>query len=552
MTRFFWTIALVLLWCAPAAAQNQPCPVPWIFTNGSGGTFQPDANQVNQNFAAIEACLLPATTTSLGIVQPDGVTITVNGQGVISAGLVGDSVLNNSDLMLAKTTSFPNGVFRIAYSGAPLAPTSTPLFYLPSTSPCVLGAGAGDGGSQVKSGDNLCWIAQIPSTGADIKWWGLPSNPINFYATTTGNDYGAPGAGVNYCVVVAIPCATPIQASAAANKFCVNGGNAWLNLGAGSWAYTIQQNGPLKCAGNSGVGLEQGEIVVNGTGASSTTLTGAPGQNRATDAKSFGMLAVQNLTITSATVDIWTEIGGDTDIYTGVVLGAAGSQLIHTEDPGSQTNLWDSITVSGGSHIAWLADTNSSVEFNPVGGSPTVTFVGSPAFSAEVADAAYNSTIYIGADWVFTGTVTGPQFLDLDNGVIQYNGSTLAGNSGGLIDGQGVLDPSIPPLSYTVTVGSLGTGGHISSTLNSDVSGYVNVVTGNSGTTGTVEIEVQFADFIAGRICSWQPSSGYILPGFFANSTGFTDSTSTVVIFSSSPLPLNTSFFFQYQCTGRS
>ena len=60
------------------------CQVPWIFTNGSGGSFQPDANQINADYAALQKCLVPATTTSLGLVQPDGVTITVNGQGVIS------------------------------------------------------------------------------------------------------------------------------------------------------------------------------------------------------------------------------------------------------------------------------------------------------------------------------------------------------------------------------------------------------------------------------------------------------------------------------------
>ena len=133
--------------------------MPNIFVNGPGNLI--DANQLNANFAALEKCLVPATTTSLGLVQPDGKTITVNGQGVISAGLSGDSVLSNVDLMASKTTTYPLGVWRIAYQGAPLAPTSPPLFYLPSSSPCVLNAGAGDGGSQVRSADGLCWLADF-------------------------------------------------------------------------------------------------------------------------------------------------------------------------------------------------------------------------------------------------------------------------------------------------------------------------------------------------------------------------------------------------------
>ena len=75
--------------------------------------------------------------------------------------------------MAAKTSTYPNGVWRIAYSGATLAPTSPPLFYLPSPSPCSLNAGAGDGGFQVRSADGLCWIADFPDPkGVDIRWWG--------------------------------------------------------------------------------------------------------------------------------------------------------------------------------------------------------------------------------------------------------------------------------------------------------------------------------------------------------------------------------------------
>jgi hypothetical protein len=84
MTRVL-ALAFVALFALCGVAQAQVCQVPVIFANGSGGTVSPDANDLNANFAALQNCLIPATTTSLGLVQPDGSTITVSGQGVISA-----------------------------------------------------------------------------------------------------------------------------------------------------------------------------------------------------------------------------------------------------------------------------------------------------------------------------------------------------------------------------------------------------------------------------------------------------------------------------------
>ena len=188
MIRALALAALALLALA-GSSQAQVCQVPWHFVNGPGNFI--DANQVNANFAALEKCLVPATTTSLGLVQPDGITITVNGQGVISSAAGGsDSVLTLLDLENTSTVAFPNGVWRISYLGAPSAPTSPPLFYLPTTSPCALNGGAGDGGSQVSSKDGLCWLAQFQD-GGDVRQWGALCNG-------TGDDYPPIQAAVNY------------------------------------------------------------------------------------------------------------------------------------------------------------------------------------------------------------------------------------------------------------------------------------------------------------------------------------------------------------------
>lgn len=68
---------------------------------------------------------------------------------------------------------FPNGVWRDDYSSGLGAP---PLWYVISNSPCSLNAGAGDGGSQVPSSDNKCFIARFPASGADVREWGAFCN----------------------------------------------------------------------------------------------------------------------------------------------------------------------------------------------------------------------------------------------------------------------------------------------------------------------------------------------------------------------------------------
>jgi hypothetical protein len=450
MTRYLWIIALVLaVLAAPAAAQNFPCPVPWTFTNGSGGSFQPDANQVNQNFAAIEACLLPATPGSLGIVQPDGVTITVNGQGVISAGLVGDSVLNNSDLMLAKTTSFPNGVFRIAYSGAPSAPTSTPLFYLPSSSPCVLGAGAGDGGSQVKSADNLCWIAPIPAGQAYIEWWGLTPNPINTYISKTGND------SANFCVIQASPCLTITQATNACFKFNVEGGNCIVNAlpgGSNEWDENVFVNGRLPGAGNTCVNpnLSQpisdcGQVVFNGNG---TEVWNGGGDCGTLVVSDFGVVSVQNManlegTGSSCSSTIFVQLGGDVNLYAGNTYGPATIGIFHNENSGSHINSWKTQTLAG--NATYLVSGGSTADFQVGVGS--LAFSGTPTFNTLFFGES-NAVFQINPTNVFSGAANTSDEYQLKTGAVFNIYQTQSplwpggGGTGFLYSGGRIYSPS--------------------------------------------------------------------------------------------------------------
>jgi hypothetical protein len=48
-----------------------------------------------------------------------------------------------------------------------------PLTYVSTAAPCSLRGGAGDGGAQVRTGDQGCWIASFPGNVADAREWGV-------------------------------------------------------------------------------------------------------------------------------------------------------------------------------------------------------------------------------------------------------------------------------------------------------------------------------------------------------------------------------------------
>jgi hypothetical protein len=117
------------------AAQAQVCQVPWTFSNGP--QYGIDANQINANFAALQKCLVPATLSSLGLVRPDGNTITVNGQGVIStvggaaAGIPPNFIASNVGNFVQDTSPFRStfpviaGSFAAAVQGSTTVPDLT-------------------------------------------------------------------------------------------------------------------------------------------------------------------------------------------------------------------------------------------------------------------------------------------------------------------------------------------------------------------------------------------------------------------------------------------
>lgn len=109
----------------------------------------------------------PATNPCFG----DGLSV---GPGTVVK--LAFTVPDEATLEASSTLILTSGVWRRDFAAGDGAP---PLFYLPSGSPCSLNGGNGDKGSQVKSSDGKCWLAQFPPAGIDIREFG---------ASTTASD----------------------------------------------------------------------------------------------------------------------------------------------------------------------------------------------------------------------------------------------------------------------------------------------------------------------------------------------------------------------------
>lgn len=105
----------------------------------------------------------------------------------VGAATVYPTVANNAALQ-ALSTAVTGTVTRLGFSAAGDTP---PLTYTASASACSLNSGAGDNGSQVKSADNKCWIAQFPPGGADIRWFGAKTGSGNNSTTAFQNAVAA-------------------------------------------------------------------------------------------------------------------------------------------------------------------------------------------------------------------------------------------------------------------------------------------------------------------------------------------------------------------------
>jgi hypothetical protein len=135
----------------PQDVQNQINNTPWTANRGlvTGASMFTLLSGIIALFALYAPVDSPKFTGSP----------TINGRPIVGAVL---PVNSNTELTSASTANLPAGysISRLGFARAGDSPATT---YLPSTSACSLNAGAGDGGSQVRSADNKCWIASFPS-----------------------------------------------------------------------------------------------------------------------------------------------------------------------------------------------------------------------------------------------------------------------------------------------------------------------------------------------------------------------------------------------------
>jgi hypothetical protein len=213
-----------------------------------------------------------------------------------------NSVPSNAVLTASSTAAFPNGVWRNSLDATSSAP---PLFFKPSPSACPLYAGAGDNGSQVKSGDNKCWLAVPPVTGYAVSQFGAKNSATAAVNNQAINDAVKAGCNTSGMTGGTLPVLIDGQ-------FSIDG--------------TV---GPLNCSGASLLGIAPYVSAINctGTGTADCVQLGAFPANPATNCTGSSQpgtcLTPTGNRIANLAIDARTRTGG----YAISINGAAEPRL---------------------------------------------------------------------------------------------------------------------------------------------------------------------------------------------------------------------------------
>lgn len=140
------------------------------------------------------------------------------------------SVANTTALRATPTTAAYSGVVLRVTDGVAGAP---PLVFLPGTSACS----TDDGASCVDSSDGKSWVGQFPSTGADLRQWGVSSTATD--NTTALRNALCTSGLTNF----SIPPGTYKFASAISCTLSATGVQSYKISGAGSDVSNLEYDG---------------------------------------------------------------------------------------------------------------------------------------------------------------------------------------------------------------------------------------------------------------------------------------------------------------------
>jgi hypothetical protein len=135
--------------------------------------------------------------TSPTIATPTISSPVITGTATVGAASFYPTVGTNAALQALSTVT-TSTVTRLGFYSVGDAP---PLVYTASGSACSLNAGNGDNGSQVKSADSKCWIANLGFGEADVREWGAKHDNVNDDTSAiqaASNFLIASGGGVIY------------------------------------------------------------------------------------------------------------------------------------------------------------------------------------------------------------------------------------------------------------------------------------------------------------------------------------------------------------------
>lgn len=139
----------------------------------------------------------------------------VNGVNLpVPGSVAGLPIVADNSAMSALASTYASGVVRLAPAAGGVGP---PVVYIPSASACSLNSGSGDGGSQIPTSDNKCWLAQLGPGPVPVTVWN-GADPTNTNDSTTALQYAINwsstnakpvtlgGASYTYKITTALTC----------------------------------------------------------------------------------------------------------------------------------------------------------------------------------------------------------------------------------------------------------------------------------------------------------------------------------------------------------